>query len=368
MFFRNAFNLLQEGADSSLDDRCRFWFNEPMTRRSRDEIIQLFRACQAKLGKVPGEGVFCKETGVKSSEVTYYWPRFGGLVAEVGGKQNEFAVRLPDDVVFREYARVCLHLRKIPTQGELRIAQRELKTRTHTVNTRDGTIWAFRRKFRSWLSSADDEFKAILDFNGWGDGPCGATIETKPIRADLQPQLHPFLPGCLQYLEVLARGEMPPFESSDLSTSTLFERRVSDAFRCLGFEMSQLGQGTGRNADSIAAAPKERFALIIDAKLRASGYTLGTEDRKFLEYAVKHGKALQNQGFDKIYLVVVAPSFRESDLKQLADSLSDSPLRGISMITARALMRMVEESIRNRSQFSLSDFGKQIFGNKIIPN
>jgi hypothetical protein len=38
------------------------------------------------------------------------------------------------------------------------------------------------------------------------------------------------------------------------------------------------------------------------------------------------------------------------------------------MITARALMRMVEESIRNRNQFSLSDFGKQMFGNKIIPN
>jgi hypothetical protein len=130
--------------------------------------------------------------------------------------------------------------------------------------------------------------------------------------------------------------------------------------------MSQFGQGTGRNADSIATAPKERFVLIIDAKVRSNGYTLGTEDRKFLEYAVNHGKALQGQGFDKIYLVVVAPSFRESDLGKLAEYLSDSPLRGFSMITARALMRMVEESIRDRSQFSLSDFGKQMFGNKII--
>jgi hypothetical protein len=339
-----------------------------MTRRSRDEIIELFRACQAKLGETPGHRVFTKETGVKMSDVEYYWPKFGKLVEEVGGQTNKFKARLADDDVFREYAQVCLHLGHIPTERELRIAQRELKTRTHTVSTRDGSIGAFREKFRSWLPAAADKFKAILNFDGWGDRPQIAAIETTPAKDVLQPQLHPFLPGCLQYLEVLARGEMPPFETSDLSTSTLFERRVSDAFRCLGFEMSQLGRGTGRNADSIAAAPKERFALIIDAKLRASGYKLGTEDRKFLEYAVKHGKALQSKGFDKIYLVVVAPSFRESDLKQLAEYLSDSPLRSVSMITARALMRMVEESIRNRSQFSLSDFGKQIFGNKIIAN
>jgi hypothetical protein len=338
-----------------------------MPRRSRDEIIELLRACQIKLGRVPGHEVFSKETGVKLSEINYYWPTFGKLVEEVGGKTNEFAARLPDDVVFREYGRVCLHLGKIPTEKELRITQRELKTRTHSVRTRHGSIWAFREKFRSWLLSTDDQFKAILNFDGWGDKSQISKIETT-AKDVLQPQLHPFLPGCLQYLEVLARGETPPYESSDLSTSTLFERRVSDAFRCLGFEVRELGQGTGRKIDSIAAAPKERFALIIDAKIRANGYTLGTEDRKFLEYAVNHGKELQSQGFDKIYLIVVAPSFRDADLKQLAEYLSDSPLRGVSMIAARALMRMVEESIRNRSQFSLSNFGKQMFGNKIIPN
>ena len=339
-----------------------------MTRRSRDEIIELFRACQAKLGETPGHRVFTKETGVKMSDVEYYWPKFGKLVEEAGGQTNKFKERLVDDDVFREYAQVCLHIGKIPTEKELRIAQRELKTRTHSVNTREGSIWAFREKFRVWLSSGDDKFKPILNFDGWGDRPQIATIETMPAKDVLQPQLHPFLPGCLQYLEVLARGEMPPFESSNLSTSTLFERRVSDAFKCLGFEVRELGQGTGRKTDSIAAAPKERFALIIDAKVRTNGYKLGTEDRKFLEYAVNHGKELQSQGFDKIYLVVVAPSFRDADLKQLAEYLSDSPMRGVSMITARALMRMVEESIRNRSQFSLSDFGKQMFGNKIIPN
>jgi hypothetical protein len=337
-----------------------------MTRRSRDEIIELFRACQAKFGKTPGCEAFCKEARLKPSEIDYYWSPFSKLVTEVGGRPNEFTARLPDDVVFRGYGRVCLHLGKIPTDRELKIAQREFKTRTHSVRTREGSIWAFREKFRLWLSSADDEFKPILGFEGWAGRQ--EDTESKSSSDSFQPQLRPFLPGCLQYLEVLARGETPPFESLVLPISTIFERRVSDAFRCLGFEVSQLGQGTGRNADCVASAPRERVALIVDAKVRTNGYMLGTEDRKFLEYAVKHGKALQSQGYDKVYFVVVASSFRETDLKTLAEYLSDSPLRSVAMITARALVRMVEESIRNRSQFSLFDFGKQLFGNKIVAN
>ncbi len=165
---------------------------------------------------------------------------------------------------------------------------------------------------------------------------------------------------------MLARGEQPPFEASDLSVSTQFERRTADAFRCLGLEIRQLGQGTGRNADVIAIAPRERFAVIIDAKVRANGYALGTEDRKFLDYAVNHGKELQREGFENLYFVVVGPSFRESDLTRLTEYLSESPIRSDAMVTARSLLKLVEESIRERSHFTLADLDKKLFGNKII--
>src|SRR2546426_11439540 len=38
------------------------------------------------------------------------------------------------------------------------------------------------------------------------------------------------------------------------------------------------------------------ISLIIDAKVRSDGYVLGTEDRKFLEYAGNHGSELLRQG------------------------------------------------------------------------
>ena len=333
-----------------------------MMRRSRQEILELFQACQAKLGRTPGMAVFCKAACVKLSEVLYYWPNPGALVKEAGGQPNKFRGRLDDVVVFQEYAKVCLHLGKVPSRGELRIAQRELDTQTQSVYGRDGGIAQFQEKFRAWSSTAGDELKAILAYSGWSSkGPDVPSEIATPA-----PHLHPFLPGCLQYLDVLARGERPPFESSDLGPGTLFERRTADAFRCLGFELRQLGQGTGRNADCIATARRERVALIIDAKTRASGYTLGTEDRKFLEYAKTHSNQLQNGGFERIYLVVVGPSFREPDLKKLADYLSQTPIRSVDMITAHALMRMVEGSIKDRSTFSLESVATQLFGNKII--
>jgi hypothetical protein len=318
-----------------------------------------------KLGKTPGRDVLYKETGIKPSEISYYWPRPSALAEEAGAEPNQLQPRLTDEAVFQDYAKICLRIGAIPTVNELRIQQRELKTKTHTVYSRHGTIQQFQANFRAWLETSDENLKCILTFQGWAATKTqDSQSQEKPASA--QPQFHPFLPGCLQYLDAIALGERPPFESPNTNINTLFERRTAEAFTCLGFEVRQLGQGTGRNADSLACAPRERIALIIDAKVRSNGYVLGTEDRKFLDYAVKHGPELQKQGFEKIYLAVVGPSFREPDLKQLENYLHDSPIRGITLITARALMRIVEGSIRERSKFSLSELNKKFFGNKII--
>jgi hypothetical protein len=336
-------------------------------RRTREEILNIFQACQAKAGKPPGREVFFKLSGVKASEISYYWPRYSELVKEAGAQPNEFQLKLPDEEVFQEYAKACLHLGKLPTHAELRIVQREIKTRTYGVYERFDGIEEFRAKFRNWLQGSTPEMKTILEFAGWGQtGNNNDSPEFAPETANVHPGLRPFLPSNLQYLDVLARGERPPFEPASLSLSTAFEKRTADAFRSLGFEIKSLGQGTGRNADVLALALRERFALIIDAKVRTKGYELGTEDRKFLEYARNHGTELKRQGFDNIYFVVVGGGFREGDLKKLTEYLSGSPIRSVDLITASALIRLVEESIRYRSTFSLVDFEKHLFGNKII--
>jgi hypothetical protein len=337
-------------------------------RHSRQEILDAFRACQVKLGRTPGAKSFCKTTGITQPEVKYYWPRHSALAEEVGALPNEYASRLPDNVVFQDFARVCVDAGKVPTIAELRIAQRELRTKTFTVETRfEGGYKEFKKRFYQWLKTAAPEFNPILQFDGWRLEPrVKEEAITSATGVSTEIVFHPFLPGLLQYFDVLARGEKLPNESSELSVSTLFERRTADAFRCLGFEISPLGQGTGRNADVLALARRERFAIIIDAKVRTNGYVLGTEDRKFLEYARSHGAELRGQGIEKVYFVVVGSSFKESDLKKLTDALSDSPIRSASLVTASALMRMVEGSIRDRSGFSLAELEREFFSHKII--
>jgi hypothetical protein len=344
--------------------------NKTSARRpSSQEIVDLFRACAAKNGgKAPSQALFRKTCGITQAQVKYYFWKGGytELAQEAGLQPDLFKqVRLGDDGVFSDYAKMCLHIRSVPNERQLRGAHRELGPRTHTVGTRfDRGPEEFQQRFRQWLS-AKPELRVILDFAGWRT-PRQDGIADASSDASREPVFHPFLPAFLQYLDVLARGEKPPFDLSEHAVSTIFERRTADAFRCLGFEISQLGQGTGRNADCLALAPRERFALIIDANVRSSGYVLGTEDRKFLEYAQYHGAELQRQGFEKVYFVVVGSSFKEGDLKKLPDALSTSPIRSVNLITASALMRLVEDSIRGRSKFSLGDFERQLFAHKII--
>jgi Holliday junction resolvase len=343
---------------------------KPTRRPSREEIVDLFRACAAKnRGEAPGKELFRKTCGITEAQVKYHFWKGGytELAQEAGLQPNLFKqVRLDDDQIFNDYAKICLHIQSVPNVRQLRGAQRELGTRTHTVETRfGGGLEEFQQRFRQWLSTQRSELRIILNFTGWRTPKLDGDAETSSA-AHGEPYFHPFLPGSLQYLDVLARGERPPFDLSEQPISTIFERRTADAFRCLGFEIAQLGQGTGRNADVLALAPRERFAVIIDAKVRSAGYVLGTEDRKFLEYAQNHGAELQRQGFEKVYFVVVGSSFKEGDLNKLTDALSSSPIRSVQLLTASALMRLVEESIRGRSKFLLSDFERQLFAHKII--
>ena len=170
----------------------------------------------------------------------------------------------------------------------------------------------------------------------------GRIAEKSSGRARLaSDERFPYLPAALVDLEHLACGlrnatEGVAYRGSEgvsggahvgIPVSTLFEQRTAEAFRCLGFDVRELGQGCGRAADCLAVAPVERFAVIIDAKVRRRGYTLGTDDRQFCEYATRHTRELAQSGIDKVYFAVVGSGFRQDDLDKLAGFMSGTPIR-----------------------------------------
>jgi hypothetical protein len=158
---------------------------------------------------------------------------------------------------------------------------------------------------------------------------------------------------------------VPAGTESDLPAGLLFEQKCAEAFRALGFAVRQLGQGKGRSADCIALARGERYAVIIDAKVRAEGFVVGTEDRKLLEYAKRHSDDLRREGIERIYLCVVSSRFRDKDVEVLGRTLTGSGLHGWSLMPAEVLMATVEKSIAERSDFRLADLERRFALNAI---
>ena len=173
----------------------------------------------------------------------------------------------------------------------------------------------------------------------------------------------PFLPAALCELADLARGVAADPKAN---ASVLFEERCADAFRSLGFTVKEFGQGCGRAADCLALAPSERFGVVLDAKMRRGGYTLGTDDRQFCEYAARHSRELAQSGIDRVYFAVVGSGFRQHDLDNLARFMADAPIRSVCFWEVHALMKIVNDSIHERAGFRLAEIDRLLFGNKII--
>ncbi len=246
------------------------------------------------------------------------------------------------------------------------------------------------RQDRLWVrgrNAADGEDRGGDDTPA-ASGPAShspSEVACRPPAA----QRFPHLPATLWDLEQLARGlhdpAVPTADAADgaaegvaaegvagdggkatMPVSTRFEQRCAEAFRCLGFEVRELGQGCGRTADCLAIAAVERFAVIIDAKVRRRGYTLGTDDRQFCEYATRHARELALSGIERVYFAVIGHGFRPDDLDKLAGFMTGTPVRSVAFIEASALMRLVDDSIARRREFRLVEVDKLLFGNKIV--
>jgi hypothetical protein len=277
---------------------------------------------------------------------------------------------MTEDLLFRDYARVCLHLGKIPSTTELRMATRELGTRAHIVFAKFGCICEFDRCFLEWLTNGPEEFKSIISMPGWQrKGRLKAYLPPPPVFAS-----RPFLPAGLQDLEALARGEDLLPDSTDEWANQVFEHRCGDAFRTLGFEVEQFGPGAGAEADfavltrpfNVALARPCGYAVLLDAKPRQGDYVLPTDARALYECVTNHTLGLKRVGIEKTYLAGIGPSFRETDLEKLAEYFRGSEVRGITLLSAAALMRIVEDSIRKRESFTLAEFEETLVGNRIV--
>jgi hypothetical protein len=342
-------------------------------RLSRAEILKRYRACYRKLGRPPGWLAFAKATGVRPIDVHNYWPRINELAREAGTAPNRFNQPMQDEQLFREYARVCLHLKKIPNSNELRVANRKLGTRASAVYTKYGSIIDFDHRFLDWLIQGPEEFKSIISLPGWQRkgqlNPPRLLYPPLPVVSPL-----PFLPVLLQDLEALSHGTGLASNRSGDWASEVFRCRCLEAFVALGFLDIELGPPQGRELDftflicpfQVALAHGFHYGVLLDPQARSGDYVPPTGGPEYYERVRRHVSRLQQERVERTYLAVIGPSFRETDLDKLATYLRGAGLSGMTLFSASALMRIVADSIHERYRFTLSGFEKTLAGNRIV--
>jgi hypothetical protein len=156
-----------------------------------------------------------------------------------------------------------------------------------------------------------------------------------------------FIPPRLADLLPLSRGEGSPPE---------FEDRVALSFQVLGFEVTKLGQGTGRNPDGIVYCREHNYAILFDAKGYKDGYGIGVDDRSVIEYIKTHERDLRKQGYVNFYFCFISSSFR-GDGKANTDRIrKETGTKSVVLLSAENLLRLVARKIEFPRDFELGDF------------
>lgn len=127
-----------------------------------------------------------------------------------------------------------------------------------------------------------------------------------------------WIPPIIADLELLSRNQETSWtKDKKIRPEKAFETKLRYAFTLLGFETSELGQGTGRQPDGIARSVNLEdggdYAIIYDAKARESKYSLGTQDREIREYIHKKVRELRKDRIHRHYFCIVSSDFDESE-------------------------------------------------------
>jgi hypothetical protein len=174
-----------------------------------------------------------------------------------------------------------------------------------------------------------------------------------------------FLPPIVSDLASVAGRKGSTEEEYGEQNRTLdvvFENKLHHTFRMLGFDVEELGQGSGRQPDGVATAVRNDYAIIYDAKVRQNGYSLATDDRAIREYIETHARQLQDQGVQRIYFAIVSSTFSDPDLGTLGKIRETTAIENIVLLSAELLEELLV--LRLREPYLNLDDLRAVFGTR----
>ncbi len=314
---------------------------------SKEYIIAEYKKLKEQLGESPSSRVFCSKTGIHQRHLNQAFGSnsFSKLVSECGDTPQEFFKPKSDiEEILIQWGNLARSIGKIPTTADWTFYNCQPTTdgisRSHNLKWSD-----LQNKFLDFYSNKNEWIDIIALIPERIPDELLINKNTAKVEG-LTYEYLKFIPPIVQDLVELSMKE---------EKSREFEKHVNLVFQMLGFEITSLGQGSGRKPDGIAKENQHRYAILIDAKSRKDNYKIGTEDRKFIEYIKTFSDPLRKQGFTNIYFLVVSSSFDSVALKAIKNIKVETQV-SITFLTSRLLLKILSRKIQSPSSFDMKKF------------
>jgi Restriction endonuclease FokI, C terminal len=314
---------------------------------TKEDIIAEYKKLKNHLGKQPICKEFYKETGISEADLVKMFGSkpYTKLANECGDTPIPFGREksiLEQTLI--QWGNLAKEKKELPAASDW--TYKKLKPTVRRIEAAHGFKWSeIPYKFLE-LYFDKEEWKDVVVLIP--SRSVGERTISKPIpKIDgLSFELLKFIPPIVQDLVDFSVNE---------EKSREFEKSVNLVFQMLGFEVTDYGQGTGRNPDGLAKENQNRYAILIDAKARKDNYKIGTDDRKFIEYIKTFSEPLRKSGFTNIYFLIVSSSF---------DSVSTTAIKNIrvetqvttTLLTSRLLLKILSRKIQTPRLFDLKKF------------
>jgi hypothetical protein len=172
-----------------------------------------------------------------------------------------------------------------------------------------------------------------------------------------------YIPPIVAILPRMALNEPALVEAARASGTSLdraFEKSVNAAFTVLGYDAKLMGQGQGRVPDGLALDVDDSYALLWDAKVRANGYSMGTDDRTIRDYITTQSRELKRRrSLRNIYYLIISSSFMDDYDDPICSLKMETDVSEVCLIEAEALVAIVDAKLHDPHQVTLGPDGVQ---------
>lgn len=200
-------------------------------------------------------------------------------------------------------------------------------------------------------------------YAGYPRPAVGPTLPPHPPGGGENVLPESYVPPIIAILPRIALNEPALVETASNSGTSLeraFEKFINAAFTMLGYKAELLGMGRGRVPDGTALAHDENYAIIWDAKIRANGYSMGTDDRTIREYITTQSRELKRRRFMRnIYYLIISSTFTDDYDDTIRSIKMDTDVNEVILMEVDALVAVVDAKLRAPLEVTLGPDGLQ---------